>query len=265
MDASIKLPDDLNYIKEMDEMTHARLRPEFISWNLIDFFGSIFGNSSSTLRLISLIVAIFSLIACNFGKNGGKTLTTLFVISISPLYYNLYFNQIRLAIAILIFLFTINIWQKRSILLAAVGGHFSFLFIGFPILIIFFALLLGDISAFNLYTNYSTILKVTSYAEIISNSPPIYFGWELAIIIFIYFISTKNIPWKMIIFLIMVVFISYNLNLAIGRRLLEIGIIAFSPLMLFLLKKRMPPPGLIAFYLFLAILEITKITLFLDF
>jgi len=244
-------------------MLYIRLRPEFISWGLIDFFGSIFGNSSSTLRLISLVVAILSLTACNFGKSGGKTLTTLFVISTLPLYFNIYFNQIRLSIAILIFLFTINLWHKRSILLAAIGGHFSFVFVGFPILIILFILLLGDITALQLF-NYSTALKVFSYAEIVSNTPPIYFGWEIGTIIFIYFIATKKIPWKMVIYLIMVVLISYSLNLAIGRRLLEIGILAFSPLMLFFSKKRMPPPGLITFYLFLGILEIIKIVVNID-
>jgi hypothetical protein len=215
----------------------------------------ITGVSEQGLRWAGFVVAACTVLVLLRQVKDRKVIQW-FVISMLPVYLNVYFSQIRLAIAL--FLFVLVVTSRLNKLLApplAALGHTSFAVLIFPPAVIILPLVLQAGTIFD--PDSTAALKLLAYLDNPELQMPWYFGWEL-IGIAILLLPGKHV--RLFVELILIVWASRllasDLNVDVGRRLLEMGIIAYSPAMLFLWRGVRPPAMMTWYFVVVGILQL---------
>lgn len=246
--------DDLNYLGELADISKFELRFDFLSWFILSLGTDIFGLNSTSLRLVGFLIAVSTIATLILKTSGYRTL--LFIVSVLPLYINIYFSQLRLAIAIFIFVWLVSVWnfKKLAIALGALA-HISFLIILFPLVTLLALFPLEAILQLDFFNPLS--VKFNFYLNNNFSEVPSYFGWELLLVALAFGWQKKWPRFLEILLVLMTVrLIGAELSLDIGRRILELGILAYSPFFLQVLRNESMPKHLIPCYLILAIIQV---------
>jgi hypothetical protein len=246
--------DDWNYLTELADRPSFAATLDAVSWAVLSLSTAITGLSSMGLRWVGLVIASTTVIVL-LRRGRDAEMISLFVVSILPLYVVIYFSQLRLAIALLIF--TLVVTSKRLHNLAVPASalaHFSLLMLLFPplALLIPFGL---DISS-QLESDSVLAFKLLAYLQNDLIKMPWYFGWEMVTIAVI--VGWKK-KWRLVLEIAAVVLaariISMDMSLNVGRRILEIGMLAYSPFFLWVQRNERSSAGLIYYFLVLGILQ----------
>jgi hypothetical protein len=248
--------DDGNYLAELSDRPTLAATLDPISWAVLSVGTSVTGLTSMGLRLIGLAIVIMTVVVL-IRRNKGAGLVTLFVISILPLYLTIYFSQLRLAIALLIYIWIVTSDRMRNLSIPAGAlAHSSFLIVLFPplVLLIPFGFSLG----LQFESDSLVALKVLSYLEVDLAAMPWYFGWEM---VGIAFILGREKSWRCVLEIVAVVLaariICVELSLDVGRRILEVGMLAYSPFFLLVQRRVRPSSWLTGYFVVLGILQTT--------
>lgn len=252
--------DDSNYLTELADRPAFAATLDPLSWTVLSLSTAVTGINSIGLRLVGLLIAAMTVFVL-IRRNRGFEMVSLFVASILPFYVAIYFSQLRLAIALLIFAWMVTNKSLHKLAVPASAlAHASFLIMLFPplALLIPFGL---DISL-ELAPESIVAFKLLSYMEVEYAEIPWYLGWEM-IVISIIFGWQRKFRWVLEIVAVVLAsrLISTELSLDVGRRILEIGMLAYSPFFLSVLRKERPPAGLIHYFVVLGILQ-TVISLY---
>lgn len=245
---NISSRDDSNYLAELAERPPLAITLDPLSWMVLSLGTMVTGLTSMGLRMIGLAIAamtVFILVR----RDKRLNMVTLFVVSILPLYVVIYFSQLRLAIAVAIFTWIVSSkHMQRLAIPASALAHSSFLMLLYPplVLVIPFSL---DFAA-QIEPDSIAAIKLLSYLEGELVQMPWYFGWEMGTIAVIVGWQKK---WRFLFEIIVVVIaarlISNYLSLDVGRRILELGMLAYSPFFLFVLRNFKPSNGLICYFI----------------
>jgi hypothetical protein len=246
--------DDWNYLTELADRPAFVATLDAVSWTVLSLSTAVTGLSSMGLRLVGLVIAsttVFVLIR----RGRGSEMVSLFVVSILPLYAAIYFSQLRLAIALLIFTWMVTSKRLHNLAVPASAlAHSSFLMVLFPplALLIPFGL---DISS-QLESDSMVAFKLLAYLQNDLSRMPWYFGWEMVTIAVI--VGWKK-KWRLVLEIAAVVLaariISMDMSLDVGRRILEIGMLAYSPFFLWVQRNERPSAGLIYYFVVLGVLQ----------
>lgn len=246
--------DDLNYLSELADISILEPRLDYLSWITLSLVTSAFGLNSGSLRLIGFLIATATVATLIYRTNRYRTL--IFIASVLPLYINIYFSQLRLGIAIFIFVLVITIsnFRKLAVILGALG-HISFLFILFLPITSLFIFLKELISQLDYVSALSVKLDFYLGNELIEI--PWYFGWELLLVALVFGWQNKWMRF-LEIFVVMVIvrIIGADLSLDIARRVLELGILAYSPFFLLELRNERVSRKLVYCYLILGVIQV---------
>lgn len=223
--------DDANYLAALDDRDFFVITPDAISWLLLLAITSVTGHSAQGLRWVGLILGALTIITIS-RRRDGAILATLFVVSVLPLYLNIYFNQLRLAVAVFIFSVVVTGDRFRGMAVpAAALAHASFLLIAFPPLAVLIPL--GLQVASHLDPDSFAAIKSLAYLQGDSADMPWYFGWELLGIGGVLAVRRR---WRWGCELLVVIWavreVGADLSLDIGRRVLELAMLAYSPFFL---------------------------------
>jgi hypothetical protein len=248
--------DDWNYLAELGGRELFTLAPDPVSWTYLIVLTKLIGITPLGLRLSGLIVAALTLAVLR--RNGvDKRAIGWFAVSVFPLYFAIYFNQLRLAVALFLFFLVATSRLNRAFAVpVAALGHVSFLFLLFPPIVAISPFVVG---AFELLDPASLFaFKLASYSEGGPEAMPWYLGWEMVGLALVFLVLKKGIrlPLEMLAVVVGVRFLADNVSLDIGRRILELGLIAYSPVMLFLFRAVRPFQQLTLYYLALGALQL---------
>ena len=247
---SISSRDDLNYLAELADRPTFAMTLDPLSWMVLSLGSMITGLTSMGLRVIGLVVAAMTIFVL-IRRDKHLHMVTLFVVSLFPLYIVIYFSQLRLAIAVAIFtlIVTSKHMHKLAIPVSALA-HSSFLMLLYPplVLMIPFGLDLVD----QLEPDSVAAVKLYSYLSSELTQMPWYFGWELGLIAgFLGWQKKWYLLLEILFFAIAARLLSDNISLDVGRRVLELGILAYSPFFLLVLRKIKPSTSLICCFIML--------------
>tara|TARA_B110000211_G_C14007101_1_gene521342 strand:+ start:246 stop:1106 length:861 start_codon:yes stop_codon:yes gene_type:complete len=239
--------DSVNYINELS-VFNFEPRVEYISWSLLALLNMVLSDELLFPSIsFLLLVLMISLIAVRYG---GYTLY-IFLLSILPIWINVFGSQIRVAIFILFYtlLYRKLIHNRLYLLILATLTHKTGLFFVFPFLSI---ISLGLVSVFG-----SLPFR---YAELFNGYEMqyrFYYGWEL-ILISACFLYHKFFRDGLFIFLL-----AFMLNVSqsilpvdISRRLIELFILYFSPFFYMLHNGISLPKIFLLLYLLLGFLHV---------
>tara|TARA_A100000164_G_C21851623_1_gene745284 strand:+ start:116 stop:1030 length:915 start_codon:yes stop_codon:yes gene_type:complete len=260
------------YIFQISIFDYSSLILDYVSWAILNL---IFGNvilNQDILRIFSLILFLSTCFIIYLKSKNDRSLY-YFILSTGFLLPVLLLSQIRLLIAICLFSIAVSITRSRyfSILLGSLC-HFSFVLMVFFPSVFLVGVLLEIITSLSF--NISGLDRIEAYFELAKSlefgKTPIYFGWELLFISLIYLYS-KNYRTFTYAFvsLLGILYVHNILGLSIdaSRRLLELGVFAYGPFMIFALPKliyneeiKIPPKFLIGFMWLLLAIQTYKLT-----
>lgn len=247
--------DDANYLAELVSRSTLSLSLDFVSWSLLSVItGSTFSNELG-LRIAGLVIAgaTILLVRSRFKLEG----VAIFMGSVLPLYFVLYFNQLRVAIALMIFIWLATskrLWRVAAPVASL--GHSSFVMLFYPPLILAIPAVLYVAQI--MYPNSIAAAKAVAYATTEQPDMPWYFGWELLGVAIVFLLRETN-RWKLfaevMIVAIAVRIVGMQLSVDVGRRLLELGILAYSPIFLILRGFESRGNVLLAYFVCLGVLQ----------
>lgn len=246
--------DDLNYAAVMGTVNVRDLLVEQASWLLLNLPASVISDSTLALRITGLIVAILGGWAMTRPVMGRHGLL-LYAISILPLYLVLYFAQIRLLLSFIIFVAIFAYPRIRPLAgPASLLGHLTGLLLAFPPILILVAPLM-ELASYLDPTNV-VALKISAYLGAEYFARPWYFGWELAVLATLYLVYRRPIGAALIVTTLVGIYLTSDvLGVIVSRRLIELSLLAYSPLVLYLRERRLPDWGFMAFYVALGVLQ----------
>jgi hypothetical protein len=246
--------DDLNYISELQFRPYLVAAPDQLSWAALKALIDIIPDSVLALRTAGFLICLLPCLVLS-SKRVDQSAIIYFAISISPLYWDLYFNQVRLALGVGLFL--IILAYGRQLLAPLIGalGHTSVLLFLFPpaIIIAPFALSLVEMLDAESYA----AIRLTAYRDLEYLFMPWYFGWELIVLALAFAYEKKGKQaLGLVIYAIAVRLLADRLSVEIARRLLEIGVFIYSPLVSYLRTNVAPTHQMIALYILLGLLSL---------
>lgn len=248
--------DDANYLAELSSRGMSSLSIDPASWLFLIGLSKLIGVSSFSLRLAGLITALLTLVVLR--RSGvDRRAIAWFVVSLFPLYFTIYFNQLRLAVAVFLFFAVVTSRFSRAFAIPVASlGHISFLFILFPPIVAISPFVVGVLELLDPGSLF--VLKLLAYTEGGLEAKPWYFGWEIigGALLFLTVKREWRIPMEMLAVVIGVRFLADNISLDVGRRILELGMIAYSPVMLFLIRRVKPFKQINWYYCLLGMLQI---------
>ncbi len=236
MDQNIITRDLDAYVGEI-QTSELELGLDFLSWSILKIIFTEIHLSQNSLRLFAFILYTLT---CFFIylKAPDKRILYLFVLSSGFLLPVLLLSQIRLLIAICLFSILI-LYTRSKVFSVFIGGlsHFSvFLLIFFPS--VFFIGFLSEVLE-QISFNITGLSRIQSYFEIARafqvERAPIYFGWELFLLALIYGFSREfKTTFLILMSLTGILYIHYSFGLSTdaARRLIELGLFAFSPFLI---------------------------------
>lgn len=248
--------DDDNYLGELESRPLIAAALDPVSWTFLSVVSWVSGTSQEVLRWIGFVIAYITVRVVQ-RRAQDPNVTVLLVVSFLPLYSNLYFNQLRLAIGLLLFLYVLTSrrFSKFAVPVAALG-HSSFALLLFPPLVALLPLLTSYIELVN--PDAAVAVKIFAYAENAETEMPWYFGWELlASMLLLMQRRHLRLVLELVAFVWAARTLASQFNIDIGRRILEIAVLAYSPIGLLLWRKIAPPPLLMWYYGTLGILQTT--------
>lgn len=245
--------DDLNYIAEIESRNLFQFSPDQFSWILLKAISGIGADPVLGLRISGLTVILFSVWVV-MRRSTGPYALTLFIISVLPLYLALYFNQVRFALAIAIYVFLLSTRFARAAPAGAALSHVSLALLFFPPAIILAPFVLAAIELLDPLSIAS--VKFQAYSSPEGLIKPWYFGWELIGLsgILIYY----NRLWPSLGLILIVIssrMLADLLSVDVARRLVELSLFAYSPISLYIKEKKLPGKLLIVFFLVLGVLQ----------
>lgn len=246
--------DDYSYITELSGPRPFTIAPDELSWQVLHWFADFFEDPSIALRFTGFLVFLATLFVLRRAAAGPDALG-YFAVSILPLYLNLYFNQVRTAIAILVFLFLLT--TRRLAFFAPAGavlGHASALLLFFPPMLLLIPLALETLAV--IYPNSVFLLRLIAYRDIEVLPMSWYFGWELVGLALVYL----SLKWRGTALQLIAVFVACRLigdtmSLDITRRALELTLFAYSPICLYLRTGEPVSPNLTVYFLLIGTLQ----------
>jgi hypothetical protein len=254
MGSPVRGRDDDNYIELIQLQDSFTLAPDLASWFLLDTTVALFSDPVLALRFFGLVVALLTTYVVTRPSVGPDALG-YFAASILPLYLVLYFNQVRFAVAILIYLFfltTVRMWRMAAP--AAVLGHASALLFVFPPILLAFPLAFQFAASFD--PTSVLALRLLAYANAQLPVTQWYFGWELAALALVYLSLNKPLTvLQLAVVIVACRLIGETLSIDVARRALELSLFAYSPICLYLRTGEPVSPRLVAFFLVLGVLQ----------
>jgi hypothetical protein len=230
---SVSGRDDEAYIRELSESSFFTLAPDQMSWLLLRVCAALFNDPVLGLRFAGLLVALLTTYAVARERAGPDALS-YFVVSILPLFFVIYFNQIRFGVAILIYLFLLTTRRfARVAPLGAVLGHASGILFAFPPIVLLIPLALGFFAVLDPSSPF--LFRLLVYANVEQLLMPWYFGWELVALALVY-LSLRNPIAAVQLAAVTVAsrLIGDTMSVDIARRILELSLFAYSPICLYL-------------------------------
>lgn len=245
--------DDFNYINEVYSRNYTDITFDYASWALISFIHSTLVDPTISMRAIGLFLTLVTIFSIKKDKHLNETIL-YFIISIFPLYWSVYFNQVRLGMALWIFIFIATRGYPRTAVIGASFAHLSILPLLFPAAIVIVPLALEIV--YTLDPASFAVVRFNAYRSAEFSQAPWYLGWELAVISCIFLTQKK---YKMAISALIYTFSSRMLAdlvlIDVGRRLIEIGFFIYSPLVNFLITRESPARLMILLYISLGLLS----------
>lgn len=246
--------DDINYLGELYTRPYLLFAPDQLSWVLLKFMVSTIPDPVFALRLVGLIIMTLTCWML-LRKRAGEWALAYFAVSILPIYLTLYFNQVRLALALAIYLLILT--YKRPVA-AAVGStlaHTSTVLLLFPPAVIAAPFLLGLADLID-PTSFAAI-RYAAYRDLQYLLMPWYFGWELMLLALMFLYEKKLSKAIGLVGLAVAVrLIAEGFSVDAARRLLELGLFAYSPVVTYLKIDEHPSQLVLAYYLALGLLFI---------
>jgi hypothetical protein len=255
MGIEVSSRDDSNYLTELADRSAYTPTLDVLSWMVLSIGTSAAGVSSLGLRIVGLAVGALTVLVL-LRRPTGSAMVSLFVVSVLPLYVNIYFNQLRLAVALLIFAWLISSERARALAIPTSAlAHSSFLLFLFPplALLIPFGLEIGS----HLDAESTAALKIVAYLQGNMDPMPWYLGWEL---VGIACILAAGRRWRCVLEITAVIvavrLISSDFSLDIGRRVLEIAMLAYSPFFLAIQRDYKPQVWLVRYFIVLGAIQV---------
>lgn len=248
--------DDNNYIKELSFRSYDIISYDYISWSIIIFIHSFLNDQVLAMRLIGLLLTIATIASIKKGENRSLKIF-YFIISILPIYWSVYFNQVRLGIAFCIYLFIVTRGYPRIAIIGASFAHLSVFALLFPAAIVVIPFVLEVVYTLD-PTSFAAV-RFAAYRSAEFFQMPWYLGWELVVISCIFLVQKGYKNALSIILYIMASRMLVDLiSLDVGRRLIELGLFIYSPLNTYLLTRREPARPMLLFYFSLGALAAFK-------
>lgn len=242
----VEARDDVNYLSELASRPYFVVAPDQFSWIFLKLVVDAIPDPVLALRLVGLLIVVATILALT-PKRAGSQAWFYLLVSVAPLYWTIYFNQVRLGLALAIFLMLLA-WGWRRI--APLGGglaHASILVVIFPPAIIIAPFTLNLVELID-PTSYA-VMRFEAYRDAAYLSMPWYFGWELIALSAI-FASEKKLSRAvgLVIYAVAVRMLADLLSVDVARRLLELGLLAYSPIVSYLAHREQPGKPILAFY-----------------
>lgn len=220
--------DFLNYFNELS--SGGTIDRDFFSWAILRVFFAYFSFSQSSFILFGLLIGVLtaSVIALRFGRFGFACWVT----SILFVFYPLYLNQVRLALALLAVVIVVGRSRFSVAALFSTGFHATAPIIFYP---------LSYLLVFGLaYIFLSDQLpQVVWHYMRVSSEISWYFGVE--IFIFGAWIAFRKVTYKtvvfacrLILFFLIVRVLALEISLDLARRVMELIVLSFSPFIYFI-------------------------------
>ena len=230
---TITARDDYSYIAELANPRAFTIAPDELSWQALHWFAGFFDDPTAALRFAGFFVFLATLFVMRRAAAGPDALG-YFAVSILPLYLNLYFNQVRTAIAILVFLLLLT--TRRLAFFAPAGailGHASALLLFFPPMLLLIPLALETLAV--IYPDSVFLLRLIAYSDIEVIPMSWYFGWELVGLALVYLsLKSRGTALQLVAVFIACRLIGDTMSIDITRRALELTLFAYSPICLYL-------------------------------
>lgn len=218
---SFVLKDHDNYIREFSHFKSI-FDMEWLSWRLLQSFYMIF-NSPRHLLFFGFLIFVLSCLFILYHASSEKLY--LYLVSILPIFHNVFTSQLRVAVSILFFIYVVvrlrpNIFRDAFI---AYSTHVSSLMLFRPLLTVLLPIVPLGVVWFG-----------GRYAIILDSFKPEfrwYYGWELILIAISVYLGRCQ-SFKIIRILSIWVSIysaQYYLPVEFTRRLLELAIFTSSP------------------------------------
>lgn len=246
--------DDLNYFLELESRPYIIYSPDFISWAALKFFYDLIDNHFLSMRLVGLFIVSVTLFIIA-PRRAGQEAWFYFLISIAPFYWNIYFNQARLGLGLAILFLVLTWGWRRFAPIFGALGHTSVVVFLFPPAIIALPFMLN---LFELLDPKSfAALRFAAYRDAEYLLMPWYFGWELIVLAGIYASDKNNVKAVgVIVYAVAVRMLADLLSVDVARRLLEVGLIAYSPIVEYLLSGKQASKSILLFYVALGAIAV---------
>lgn len=246
--------DDLNYINELQTRPFLAASPDQLSWIVLKLVIGVAIDPVMALRLSGFLICLGT---CSLllSKRAGDRTILYFLISISSLYWTLYFNQLRLGLAV--GLFFLMLIRGRQLLAPFIGGlaHSSMLLLIFPPAIILAPFTLSVVELFD--PSSFAAVRFAAYRDAEYLLMPWYFGWELVGLALVLAFEQKPArAFGVVVYAIAVRMLADRVSVEIARRLLELGLFAYSPVISYLRTRVEPMQSILGFYALLGMLSL---------
>lgn len=242
----IRARDDLNYLTELASRPYFVVAPDQLSWIFLKLIIDAIADPVLALRLVGLVIVLATIIVLS-PKRAGPQAWLYLLISVAPLYWTIYFNQVRLGLALAIYLFLLALGWRRLAPLGGVFAHTSVLVLLFPPAAIAAPFMLDLLELID-PTSYAA-MRFAAYRDAEYLSMPWYFGWELIALAAITAFEKKT-PRAIgiVIYVIAVRLLADLLSVEVARRLLELGLLAYSPIVTYVSDRVRPSKAMLFFY-----------------
>ena len=252
--AEVSGRDDINYISELQTRPYLVAAPDQLSWIILKLLINISPDPVLALRAAGFLICLGT---CSLllSRQAGNSTISYFLLSVFPLYWILYFNQLRLGLAVGLYLMMLV--QGRRLLAPFVGAlaHSSTLVFIFPPAIILAPFTLSVIGLLD-PASFAAV-RFAAYRDAEYLLMPWYFGWELVGLALVLAFEQKTArALGVIVYVVAVRLLADRVSVEIARRLLELGLFAYSPVASYLRTGTVPMQSMLGFYLLLGLLAL---------
>lgn len=246
--------DDINYLSELQTRPYLVPAPDQLSWIGLKVMTENIPDPVVALRLAGFLVCLGTCLAI-LSKRVGDWALACFALSIAPLYWTLYFNQIRLGIGIALYLLLLT---RVRPLLAPVGAalaHSSVLIFIFPPAIIAAPFMLGVMELLD--PGSFAAVRFAAYRDAEYLLMPWYFGWELVALALAFAVQKQGgRAVGLIVYAVAVRLLADRISVDIARRLLELGLFIYSPVIAYLRTRTLPAQHMVGLYVLFGLLSL---------